>query len=147
MGGCMESAGNSFFKLCVDWQAVFFQKREGASSDWGRIQFEAIGTRSRFVLAFASNASATVLPSAFSAEFPRALRLLQAVLAFTGQANAFLKQLHRLHPAKAVGFPIGAPLLPTSPASAQNPVFSAVRVSLQQVDSRHPPVPLELNCV
>src|SRR5260370_30892412 len=72
----------------------------------------------------------------FSAKSQPCLQLLPVVSGILATAPRLLQKVSWLRPAKAAGFPAGAPLPPAAPASAQNQLSSAVQVFSEQVYSR-----------
>src|SRR6266851_2431239 len=72
----------------------------------------------------------------FSAKSQPCPQLLPVVSGTLATAPRLLQKVSSLRPAKAAGFPVGAPLPPAAPASAQNQPFSAVQVFSEQVYSR-----------
>src|SRR5713101_6942095 len=72
----------------------------------------------------------------FSAKSQPCPQLLPVVSGTLATAPRLLQKVSSLRPAKVAGFPVGAPLPPAAPASAQNQLFSAVQVFSEQVYSR-----------
>src|SRR5713226_3509375 len=72
----------------------------------------------------------------FSAKSQPCPQLLPVVSGILATAPRLLQKVSWLRPAKAAGFPAGAPLPPAAPASAQNQASSAVQVFSEQVYSR-----------
>src|SRR5258708_22650682 len=72
----------------------------------------------------------------FSAKSQPCPQLLPVVSGTLAKAPRLLQKVSSLRPAKAAGFPTGAPLLPAVPANAQNQAFSTVQVFSEQVYSR-----------
>src|SRR5882762_4324517 len=92
-----------------------------------------IKLRSRLLLRTALPPVCRPLSSAKSQPCLQPVPVVSGTLA---KAPRLLQKASSLRPAKAAGFPAGAPLPPAAPASAQNQAFSAVQVFSQQVYSR-----------
>src|SRR5258708_29215167 len=94
-----------------------------------------ITLRSRLLVRTAPPAVCRPLFSTKSQPCPQLLPVVSGTLA---TAPRLLQKVSSLRPAKVAGFPVGAPLPPAAPASAQNQPFSAVQVFFEQVYSPRP---------
>src|SRR6202021_3503060 len=95
-GGCTDSAGNSFSK-CASTASRSSSKKVGSFIGLGENPVWAIGSRSRIALVFGlKRFGGHLAVRLLQQNFHAPLSLLKLLLAFSGQANAFLKQFNRL---------------------------------------------------